>query len=425
MASGARAGGKSAGLRDWRVLYWLIAEAVSLAGDTVFFLVLAWTSIQQAGPTGAGLVLAAAAIPRAALMILGGAFADRVGARRIAVASDVVRCALLLAAAAAATVGTPMAFLLALGVIFGVFDAVFVPASGSLAPLVVGTDQLVRVQSLRTLGNRGALVGGALLGGVLIASVSVSLSLVLDSATFALSAVALARLKVLPVERPDAELATAFANQVLVGLRYVGSQPMLRNLLMIVALFEFSVNGVSNIGFPTLAAHRGWNSAAFGLLVAAVGAGAAGSALVLAILARTPAPGLLVGLAGLLGAGVTAAFPFVPALPADLLLAFALGVAGGLIGGVALPIVQAGTPASHLGRVMSLFAIATVGTAPFSLAIAALVIRQAGLPVAFVGAAVLAVAGAASCLTSRALRAAELPAARPLAARQLSPAVEN
>jgi hypothetical protein len=61
--------------RDFRLLF--SGEAISVLGDQFHFVALAWLALQ---PTGSGLVLGTvlmtAAIPRAVLMLVGGAFSE-------------------------------------------------------------------------------------------------------------------------------------------------------------------------------------------------------------------------------------------------------------------------------------------------------------------------------------------------------------
>lgn len=388
----------------WRLYFWLTAEPVSLIGDQIFFLALAWTAIQKAGPAGAGMVLAAGAVPRALLMLFGGAVVDRLGPRRVALTSDFLRSLLMIAAAVIVAADASLSLLLGLAVAFGIIDALFYPATNALAPLVVTQDQLMRVQNLRALGTRAAVLIGAPLGGLLLTIGGPSTSFTINGATFALSAAALTVLRIRAVPTLQKEANLGAIRQVLQGLRYAVGKPVVRNLLLLIALLEFAINGVINTAFPALAAERDWGAQGFGWLVAALGAGAAAAALVLILVRRLPTPGLIVACAACAGAIVMALFPVAANLQATLALSLALGIVGGVIAGIVLPIIQADTPPNILGRTMSLFALATVGVSPLSIAVAAMITDQAGLPTAFLAAAALALIGAVACITSRPVR---------------------
>jgi hypothetical protein len=61
------------------------------------------------GPTVAGLVLSAIALPRTVLLLLGGVVGDRLGARQAMIIGDAV---MLVVAVVSGAVGTPLVLLL-------------------------------------------------------------------------------------------------------------------------------------------------------------------------------------------------------------------------------------------------------------------------------------------------------------------------
>ena len=69
-------------LRDFRLLW--IGEAISGLGDQFAFIALPWLALVMTGSGLAlGSVLAVMAIPRAVLMVVGGAYVDRLSPRRV------------------------------------------------------------------------------------------------------------------------------------------------------------------------------------------------------------------------------------------------------------------------------------------------------------------------------------------------------
>ncbi len=157
--------------RDLNVLRWLAAYTASVMGDVVYFLVLSWSATRATGPSQAGLVIAAGALPRAVLMLGGGVLADRFGPHRVAVASDATRCVVILAAAVSVVLMPPSLWLLVpVALVFGVVDAVFMPAVGALPPRITAPEQLARVQGMRGLSIRLSNAVGPLLAGVALAA---------------------------------------------------------------------------------------------------------------------------------------------------------------------------------------------------------------------------------------------------------------
>ena len=141
---------------------WILSGAVSEAGDVAWYVGLAWSAAQVASPAGAGLVMGIGALPRALILLFGGALADRLDARRTMIAANLGRIVVLVAAAlVVAAAGVSMALLLTVAILFGAVDALYNPASGTLPRRMVRSDDLVRLAATRQLANRLAVFVGA------------------------------------------------------------------------------------------------------------------------------------------------------------------------------------------------------------------------------------------------------------------------
>src|ERR1043165_4900008 len=80
--------------QNFRLLW--IGESVSVLGDHFFVIALPWLVLQLTGDSLAmGTVLALSAIPRALLMLVGGALTDRFSPRRLMIASNAARFVLV------------------------------------------------------------------------------------------------------------------------------------------------------------------------------------------------------------------------------------------------------------------------------------------------------------------------------------------
>ena len=86
--------------RDLMVQTWLVMKALSDAGDAIWTIAVAWTAVQIASPAIAGLVVAAGTVPRALILLVGGAIADRVDARRMMLLFNGIRVVVLVGTAA-------------------------------------------------------------------------------------------------------------------------------------------------------------------------------------------------------------------------------------------------------------------------------------------------------------------------------------
>ncbi|MFD7734854.1 MFS transporter [Kitasatospora phosalacinea] len=173
-----------------------VGQSLSILGDRVSFVALPFAVLSIGGSAAdVGLVTAAGLLPLLVFTLAGGVWADRLPRQRIMLASDLVRCAVQAAAAVLLFTGEARVGVLAsLMALFGVADAFFLPASTGLLPLLVPADRLREANALRGFVQSSSLVVGPALAGLLIAAVGPGGALAVDAASFAASAVVLARL---------------------------------------------------------------------------------------------------------------------------------------------------------------------------------------------------------------------------------------
>lgn len=119
--------------RDRKVQAWVVSTGISQAGDVAWTIALAWTAAKIGSATETGLVIGIGTLPRALMLLFGGALADRLDARRLMVVTNVGRVLVLLAGLVvvqAACLSIPL--LIALAVMFGLLDAIYDPASNTM-----------------------------------------------------------------------------------------------------------------------------------------------------------------------------------------------------------------------------------------------------------------------------------------------------
>src|SRR5438105_15391879 len=74
----------------------LIGSSISFVGDQFYLVALPWLVLQQTGSSVATVtILVAGAIPRAVLMLMGGALTDRVSPRKIMMGTASARTAIV------------------------------------------------------------------------------------------------------------------------------------------------------------------------------------------------------------------------------------------------------------------------------------------------------------------------------------------
>jgi MFS family permease len=422
-ATPARAGAGRAvpAHRDGNVLRWLGAYTASMLGDGVYFVALAFAAAKAAPPAEVGMVMAAGSVPRAALMLGGGVIADRFGPRRVVIGSDAARCLLILGAAAALALTSPGLWLLvALALLFGVVDALFMPAVGALPPRLVAGDQLTRLQGMRALVIRFGTVVGPPAGGVAMGLGGAAAAFALAGALFAVSVPLLAGTRIggpaPAVDRPargdrgsrGSRGSRRSRGELRAGLRYIRRHPLLAPLVVSGAVSELGLIGPLNVGMILLCQDRGWGSAGYGWIIACFGAGAAAGALLLTVRGWLPRAGAVqIGTLLLSSAGV-GCIALTPSLPAAAALALGTGVLCGICGGIAAALIQGAADHAYLGRITSVTSLTSMGLAPLAYPLFGAAVAAAGPAPVFLASAALGACGGAVGLLSPAVRTARL-----------------
>ncbi|MFJ3221301.1 MFS transporter [Kitasatospora sp. NPDC086801] len=398
--------------RDGNVLRWLAAYTASLVGDSVYFVALGWSAQKAAGPAEVGLVMAAGALPRALLMLGGGVLADRADPRRVILGSDALRCLLILAVAAAIALTAPTLWILvAVALVFGAVDALFVPAVGALPPRITGPDQLARVTGLRSLSMRLGQIAGPPIGGLAMGLGGAAAAFTAAGLLFALSLPLLLTVRIRPLGARDEDPPKpgSARTDLLDGLRYIRRHRLIGPLVAAGAVCELGLTGTLNVGMVLLNAERGWGPSGYGWIVGSFGAGAAASAALLAIVGWLPRAGLMLAATLLVGCTGAAAMALVPTLWAAAVLAAAVGLSVGVSGSLDNALIQTAADPAYLGRVTSVVMLTMIGLAPLSYPLVGAAIGAWGAAPVFIGCGAVAGLGAALALASAPVRHAELP----------------
>ncbi|MFD5425014.1 MFS transporter [Streptomyces sp. NPDC127084] len=192
--------------RSFRLLF--AGRTLSQLGDAVVPVALALAVLQATGSTAAlALVLTCAMVPSLLLLPLGGVLGDRFDARRIALTTDLVRCATQLLVGAQLLSDEPRLWVIAIAEVIGGAASAF--AMPTVSPLVAGTvkdGQLQRANAAMGAARSAARLSGPALGGLLVLTWGPGWAFVLDGASFALSAALLAAVRVRHVPVPRRSL---------------------------------------------------------------------------------------------------------------------------------------------------------------------------------------------------------------------------
>jgi MFS family permease len=178
----------------FRLLFW--GQALSVIGDRITPVAIAFAVLELGTATDLGLVMAAGGIPFALFALAGGVWADRIGRRRMMLASDILRALSQAATAVLLLSGSAEVWMLAaLAFVYGVSAAVFMPALVGLIPQTVSAPRLQEANALLALTRSIANIAGPVLAGVIVTAAGSGEAIAVDAATFVVSALCLARLR--------------------------------------------------------------------------------------------------------------------------------------------------------------------------------------------------------------------------------------
>jgi MFS family permease len=192
------AGGKLAVLRhqDFRRFY--LGYATSLLGSAMATVALTFAVLGRGGSAAdLGYVFAAGVIPQVLFMLGGGVLADRLGRRKVMLGADAARLfAQGILAGGLLLTAPPIWVIVVLSAVLGTGEAFFTPALGGLTPAITPPDRLGDANALLGVAQAATRVVGPALSGLLIGFSQPGVVIAIDAATFGVSLISLALLRV-------------------------------------------------------------------------------------------------------------------------------------------------------------------------------------------------------------------------------------
>ncbi|HEX2648285.1 MAG TPA: MFS transporter, partial [Candidatus Dormibacteraeota bacterium] len=370
---------------------------LSLFGDFFSVVAMAWLVLQLTGSSFAlGTVLVVQAGPRAVLMVVGGALADRFTPRLTMLGSMALRALFVAPLAVLVLTGrVQMWEVYGIAIVFGVVDAFFYPARSSILPRIIDSRELEAANAVLNVTAQASVILGPVLGGVIVAAYGIGWAFAGDAAAFVLGFLFILWL----ASGANAVAGKAgqkggLGGQIVAGLRYAWGEIGIRITLIVVAVIDFGANGAIAVGLPTLAHGRfAAGAAGFGILLGAWGVGATAGAIGAGVIPPPKRFGwLIVAMCVWLGAGVLAVGLLPSLVPAAVVMAVT-GIATGTVNTYGISWLQRRTDPAMQGRVMSLVMLASLGLTPVGYAVAG-AIAQANVTLLFeLAAAMMLVCG--------------------------------
>lgn len=343
---------------------WL-ASVVSMAGDwfNVIATVILVNRYTDSG-TAVGALFLARSLPPFLLGPVVGVVADRFNRKTILIVTDLLRAAIVLGFLLVNS--AEQAWLIYLLTIAQfVVSAFFEPARAAILPSVVESDEeLVLANTLSSATWSAMLMLGAALGGVMAALFGVQVALIIDAATFVLSAVLVVPITAVSAPSPTSGSHSSGWQDFLAGVAYLQQHPRVGLLSLVKGLGQL---GAPDIMIALYAAHvfpTGNDGAlALGLLFAFAGLGAVLGPIIANWFSKG-APRALqqaIGIGFVVIAGGWLLFGLAPTLPIALLAMTVRHVGGSTNWTYSTILLQMKVPDHYLGRVFAFdFAIFTL-----------------------------------------------------------------
>ena len=251
---------------------------ISLLGDGMYTVAIAWTAYELSGaPTALSLVGLSATVPQLVLVLLGGVVSDRFERWRVMLGADVLRAVIVAMIGALALADVLRLWqLVALVALYGIGTAMFVPAITALVPELVPSDRLLEANALNQVSRPLMLrFLGPALGGLLIAKLGVGWAFVADAASFGASLAALVAIGRGAAAELERRVRSSIVREVGEGLAFARSQPWLLGTLLGSSLAMLFFYGPVYVLLPFVVKHvLGGSAGDLGLVFAAGGIGA-------------------------------------------------------------------------------------------------------------------------------------------------------
>ncbi len=379
--------------RNFR-LYWA-GQAISLIGTWMQVVAVSWLVWRLThSPFLLGLVSAIGMFPILVLTLFAGVVADRVARRRLILITQIASMVQAVVLAALVTWGNPsVELVLVLVGVMGVINAFDLPARQSFLSETVTPDVSPNAIALHsTIFNAARLLGPAI-AGALLAALGEAPCFWINAVTYL--AVIWGLMKMDVPDKPQRAGAGSAMVELREGVRYAWRNPRLRNLLILLGTAG-SLGFQYTVLLPVYADKLLSSGAGgYGLLMSAGGVGSLLAALTLS--ARKPDRWTLRRnvLIGLLTFGIAlVAFSQSRIVAVSIALNLIAGYGMILYAASTNTLVQLTVEDPFRGRVLSLYTLMFVGTAPFGSYVLGSVAHRFGAPAATIVSGAVCVIGA-------------------------------
>lgn len=351
---------------DYRLLFY--NTVLAAAARWALLLARGWLVFSLTDSTGAvGIVTFAGMAPFLFLGPLGGALADRIDRRRLAMTSallGVFFSTLLGVLVVTDVVATWQVVVLA--VLQGTTMAMVAPAQEALMPSLVPREHLLNAVALEGIARHGSRIAGPLAGGAILATLGAGSVFFLSAGLLAVAVLQLSRIRWRPSEVSASRRTplSGLGSEVAEGMRYSWRDRRVRLILTLLGAHCGLTMAFDSL-MPRLATDLGGGSTMFATIIVAIGAGALVGTLALSQVRQETARGSVFAVTGL-GSGLAMILLGLAQTPAVAVIGAALaGATQASYMAISATLIQMIIPDHLRGRVMSLYLMLAAGHMAF------------------------------------------------------------
>jgi CRP-like cAMP-binding protein/sugar phosphate permease len=234
--------------RDFRYLW--TAQLVSTIGSSLTDLAAGILVFQKTQSVLAvGLMLMATAIPSLFVGLIAGVFVDRFSRKKIMIASDLIRSALVFSIPFVIQINIVLLYVVV--ILASSVKQFFDPAEQSVLPDVASEEELASANAFLSISSFGSTAIGFAAAGFLASTGEIAIAFFVDAVTFLISAACVAAVHIAPMVVEEETSVRAVASNLRSGVSLLFRTPILRSTLIVFApvLFAFGLWNVLLLPF--------------------------------------------------------------------------------------------------------------------------------------------------------------------------------
>ncbi len=377
--------------RDFRLLW--VGQTTSSFGSAFQAVALPWLILSVHGSAiELAVTLLFLALPQAFFTLAGGLLIDRLDARSVLILADTLRMVTAgLLALLASSAAEHLWLIWAILALHGTGNALFLPATTSLASQLVQTDDLESANALTSAMIQLGPFVGYLPAGLLVAVGGPGLAFTLNAGSYAVAV--LLALLMQPLGGAACVQRRLVRSDLREAIGYLRTVPWLLTMFLMDCLVAFAAVATNSIGSPLLAKSLHVGAQGYSVLAWSYSTGAVLGLLLPAILPLRTHRGVIFIVCQGAEAILMGLIAFVP-FPLGALCMGGWSALNGVLVVVTVTLLQQRTPTHMRGRMMAFWALASTGVQPIAQIVGGSIANAAGAQALFALAGVIVLLGA-------------------------------